>query len=674
MKKRMGLTLLASAIFIMGTLGASGTENALTLQTNDTGRILMKWDEFKKIIKLDDQQLAGAKAAAEKDMLAISWKEIQNLLGVEVKDVKSAEIKLPWKEFKMLLEWSVKTTEEKRLTEEKKKAELENTAPVKFLITGAEYMAETVSEDGALFTGKFKLDILEGKGWKQINLLSGDVAIRETKLPKNVFLRLNQGMYALMTTNSGPLEVEVAFSVGVTKAGGSYSLGFGKVESGTSVLDVTIPDKDADVKIKNAQFKLVKTEKGTRVVAALPATASILVSWERAVPEAEKVPPKIYSETRTLLSVADGLLLGRVQVNFNILHTATRQLQMNVPTGVSVLEVAGAQIRDWRAGDGKLTVQFDKEVIGSIVIDIKYETSLDTKIGKTRVPVITGSGVEREKGHIAVVALTSVEIVGDLITGAHAIDVKDLPGEIMGMTTQPILLAYRYVEPAFNVGLAIRKHADVDVLLTVVDRARFTTMQTLDGKRITRAIYNVRNNRNQFLRLRMPKDAEIWSASVAGKAIQPASDPEGRMLLPLVRSEGSGGMSAFPVELVFAEKGTPPDARGSGEVKVMLPSCDEPIMQLTVELYVPTEGKYRNFAGTLRQVESFTALGERPAHVNNSAPEDAQALQQIYVKKTPMAGNTPIEVQLPISGKIFRFEKILVLKDQEWLSYTFSGL
>jgi len=673
MKIGICLTRWASALVLMATLCARGSVDTLTLQTNDTGRVLMKWEEFKKIVKLDDQQLAGAKAAAEKDMLVISWQEVQNLLGVEVKDVKSAEIKLPWKEFKMLLEWSVKAAEEKRLEAEKKKAELENTAPVKFLITGAEYTAETVSEDGALFTGKFKLDILEKKGWKQINLLSGDVAIRETKLPKDVFLRLNQGMYALMTTNSGPLEVEVSFSVAVIKAGGSYSFVFGKVESGTSVLDVTIPDKDADVKIKNAQSKLVKTEKGTRIVGALPATASVQVTWERAIPEAEKVPPKIYSETRTLLSVADGLLLGRVQVCFNILHTATRQLQMNLPTGVSVLEVTGTQIRDWRAGDGKLTVQFDKEVIGTSVMDIKYETSLDTKTGKTRVPVITGAGVEREKGHIAVVALTSVEIVGDLIAGAHAIDVKDLPGEIMGMTTQPILLAYRYVEPAFNVGLAIRKHADVDVLLTVVDRARFTTMQTLDGKRITRAVYNVRNNRNQFLRLAMPKDAEIWSASVAGKAIQPATDPEGRMLLPLVRSEGSGGMSAFPVELVFAEKGTPPDARGGGEAKVMLPSCEEPIMQLTLEMYVPTEGRYKNFAGTLKQVETFTALGERTVHAMNNPPDNTQAPQQMVVRRTPVAGNTPIEVQLPISGKVYRFEKILVLKDQEWISYTFSG-
>jgi len=96
-------------------------------------------------------------------------------------------------------------------------------------------------------------------------------------------------------------------------------------------------------------------------------------------------------------------------------------------------------------------------------------------------------------------------------------------------------------------------------------------------------------------------------------------------------------------------------------------------MQLTLEMYVPTEGRYKNFAGTLKQVETFTALGERPMHAMNNAPEDTQAPQQMSVRKTSVAGNTPIEVQLPISGKVYRFEKILVLKDQEWISYTFSG-
>jgi hypothetical protein len=392
------------------------------------------------------------------------------------------------------------------------------------------------------------------------------------------------------------------------------------------------------------------------------------VSWERALPEAEKVPTKLYSETRTLVSVADGLILGSAQITFSILHTPTRQLDMTVPAGVSVLEVTGRQVRDWRVNAGKLTVQLEKEVIGTYLVDVKYEIPQAAAGGKVAIPVITGAGVEREKGHIAVVALSNVEIKSDQVSGAHPMDVKDLPPEIAGMTSQPILLAFRYVDPKFEVGLQISKHADVDVLLTVLDRAQFTVMQTFDGKRITRAVYNVRNSRNQFLRLQMPDGAEIWSASVAGRATQPAKDTEKRIILPLVRSEGTGGMSAFPVELVYAEEGTKPDSRGAGTAKVTLPACAEPILHMTVQLYVPSEGRYDDFTGSLRAVEKFTPIGGAAVAV------DTKAAQTLQMTCDPQAAAPGVEVQLPVSGMVYLFEKILAIKDAQWFSYSFSRL
>jgi hypothetical protein len=256
------------------------------------------------------------------------------------------------------------------------------------------------------------------------------------------------------------------------------------------------------------------------------------------------------------------------------------------------------------------------------------------------------------------------------------VDVRDLPAEILGMTSQPILLAYRYVSPGFEVALDISKHKDVGMLLTVIDKAYFTIMQSSDGKRITKAIYNVRNNRNQFLRLRMPDAAELWSATVAGRSTQPAKDTEGRVLLPLVRSQGSGSVSAFPVEVVYAEQGTKPDERGEGTAKVDLPACSEPIMHLMVKLHVPEQGRYREFDGTLRQVTEFTVVGGQAAPVG--AGEAVQALQEAYVQKSAAtvaaAGAQPIEVQLPITGKIIRLEKILVVQEPQWFSYTFSRL
>ena len=126
--------------------------------------------------------------------------------------------------------------------------------------------------------------------------------------------------------------------------------------------------------------------------------------------------------------------------------------------------------------------------------------------------------------------------------------------EIASMTGQPVLLAYRYVGNNVSIPLTIKKHGEVPVLVTVGDSVLYTIMQLNDGRRMTRAVFSIRNNRNQFLRMKMPSEAEIWSASVGGKNVSPAKDAAGNVLIPLVRSiRTSSELAAFPVELVYVE-------------------------------------------------------------------------------------------------------------------------
>ena len=50
---------------------------------------------------------------------------------------------------------------------------------------------------------------------------------------------------------------------------------------------------------------------------------------------------------------------------------------------------------------------------------------------------------------------------------------------------------------------------EVDVLVTLIDRAEATTMFTRDGRRLTTVSYQVRNNRRQFLRFALPEGIEL---------------------------------------------------------------------------------------------------------------------------------------------------------------------
>ena len=631
------------------------------------GHVILSWDEFVKITGFDQEKEGGK-------VLTIPWSEVEALLGVEVEKVGQAStVDLPWAEFKALLEWSVKR-KEKPVTP----------PPTDYIISSSEY-AGVLAAQGAEFTLTAKIDVLREEGWKRIPLLPTTVALTQATLPDEVFLNATEKAYEVLTQKTGPIDVKVEFSVAVNESAGINELSFERVAPGSCVLDLSIDREDVDAKVAGSQSTVTKSEGGkTQVAAAIPSGAPVTVSWERALPKVEAAPTKLYAETRTLVAVAEGMLLCQETVSFNILHTAVRELKLQVPKDTSVLEVSGPNVQDWRADDqGVLTVVLRSETIGSYNLRLTYERAGGDGV---EAPVIRADGAEREKGFIGVVAMTNVEISAGEVQGATSIDVRQLPADIVAMTNQPILLAFRYVVEDFAIPLAVKKHDEVSVLVTIVDRALFTGMQLDDGRRMTKVVYSVRNNRNQFLRLKMPAGAELWSAEVSGNTVSPAKDDQDNTLIPLVRSGGGASeLSAFPVEMVYVET---PDAAAPerGSVRVELPRADAPAMHVMYNFYLPAEGKYRarrgrgGFTGPMRLVEGFTSLATGPgaAVVRRNAAAQVQQMQaQIdaqVAQQARAAGSTPIRVRLPVNGILFRLEKILALpNDQLWFEAQYSG-
>ena len=462
------------------------------------------------------------------------------------------------------------------------------------------------------------------------------------------------------------------------KSAGINTVTFPRVAAGSSVLDLTIDRENVDVKVAGAQSLTTKTEgKTTKTVAAIPAGVPVGISWERALPKVEPAPAKLYAETRTLVAVADGLLLCHEVINFNILHSPVRELKLAVPKGVSVLTVSGPSLQDWRVdSNGTLAVVLRGEVVGAYSLRVTYETSAAET---ATIPVLRALGVERERGYVGVVAVANVEIEAGEVTGASKIDARQLPADIVAMTNQPVLLAFRYVGEKFTVPLSIKKHAEVDVLVTIVDTGLYTAMQLSDGRRITKVLYNVRNNRNQFLRLVMPAGAEIWSVAVNGNNVSPAKDESGNVLIPLVRSASrSSELASFPVEIVYVEKPAAP-APARGTLTVKLPTCGMgvPVMHVMYNFYAPAEGTYTlgwgasGFSGPLRLVEEFSTLSTGPgpeAVRRDAAAQVANMQQQVDTRMDARArklGATPIRVRLPLNGQRFRLEKILALPSDD---------
>ena len=657
-----------AAVVLASAAVAAKPEEGARMEKGEKGRVILRWETYQELIK-------EKKVIEKEPKLTLPWPEVESLLGVKIEKLEGPEMVVTWRQFRALLEWSLLKKKPKKVV-----------TPADYVISSADFSG-TLHEEGAVFDLEMKINVLKAEGWKRIGILPTTVAVESADLPENCYLHATGERYEILTTGAGPIEAKLRFAAAVAEKAGMFQVDFATVSSGACTLKLTVPEKKVKVTVTGAQvvLPLKGSSAATVVGASLPSGARVRIGWERALEKVEKAPPKLYASTNTLVAVGDGSLTCREKVNLSVLHSGVRSASLILPAGVSVLEVSGPAVHDWRVVGGKMEVRFAHEVVGHTWVNVVYEYTTSDAKASAPAPILHVVDVVREKGTIGIVALANVEVTASKHPGATSIDVRELPAEILQMTSQPLLLAFRYLGRTPAISLAVKKHEDVRVLLTIADSAMMTVMQTMDGKRITKVVYNMRNNRNQFLRVRLPAGAEVWTATVAGKSIRPARDAAGQVLIPLVRSaRAQAELAAFPVELVYVEKQGSPGEKG--KMRIDLPRSAEPMTHLMVQLYLPAEGNYRrgllremSFEGPLRLVERYSVVRGAPRPVRAEVKPEVQAmqLQKQYRRRIEVgavaAGVTPIHVRLPIRGQRFQFEKILVLDEPLWISFEYSG-
>lgn len=100
--------------------------------------------------------------------------------------------------------------------------------------------------------------------------------------------------------------------------------------------------------------------------------------------------------------------------------------------------------------------------------------------------------ISREKGFIAVEARTTVELdQSESCVGCVLIDVDELSESLRSRASNPILLAYKYLLPEYQLKLSVKKHGDVDVLIAAVDCAYFTATKVEEGRVMYKLIMKV---------------------------------------------------------------------------------------------------------------------------------------------------------------------------------------
>lgn len=312
----------------------------------------------------------------------------------------------------------------------------------------------------------------------------------------------------------------------------------------------------------------------------------------------ERRETKFDATVNTLYSVSDATLTASSTVDVDVKTGSMNTLTMVLPKSVNILGVTAPSILTQSVtndGDKQLLeVRFTQEMEGQFRLDVRYEKLLAENELEIPAPTLKARDAEVQQGKIAVEAVAAIDVQPIQVEQLTSCDPSELPEQLLLKTNHPILHAFSFVrmEPAYRLGLKLRRHRTLDVQTAAIDGAHYETLFTSDGLAVTTARFLMRNSRKQFLRIDLPAHSKVWTASVDGIADKPAlpeEDNHSSTTLPvLVRIKTSA--QAFPVEVVYQTPVTP--AGWFGVMRATLPRPDLVVTESSWDVYLPEELAY----------------------------------------------------------------------------------
>jgi len=361
----------------------------------------------------------------------------------------------------------------------------------------------------------------------------------------------------------------------------------------------------------------------------------------------ERKQGKYDAQVDTLVSLGEVTMRGSAGIQIDVKSGVIVDLNLHLPKDINILNVTGPSIRNHKTiiedDIQNINIEFTQEMQGQFRIDVNYEMILGENKSELQVPSLQVHGAEVQHGRIAVEALTAVEVQTAETKQLSTLAINELPQQLVLKTTNPILLAFKYVntESPHVLKLRMTRHQELDVQVASIESANYQTLLTNDGLSITTAKFDVRNSRRQFLRLELPKDTEVWSVFVDGKAEKPAIAGGTKGTGILIKMLNS--VSGFPVEVVYATNTKKMGMFGS--LSSQLPVPDMVVTHSYWDVFLPIGPNY------MKLVTNMNAVIEGVFVNPNKHSTDRNSLIKAQAGK-------PLKVMVPQQGMHYSFEKL----------------
>ena len=321
-------------------------------------------------------------------------------------------------------------------------------------------------------------------------------------------------------------------------------------------------------------------------------------AWEAAV-RVERLPQTVQAEALHLFSIGEGVAYGSSVLNYQVSGAPVASFRVELSDEYFNVEFAGKDLRNWQKTTNGYVVQLHTPVAGTYTLLATYERPFK---GQGETLTFTGArplDAQSEQGHTLVTSAYQFRVQpAEVSPGLLALEPGEVPAEHRLFFDAPILAAYRYTARPFNLRLALSPLAQGDSLSQVVDRASLVTRISQEGQVLTDVRYYVKNRGNPHLRVTLPPETQLWSATVDGRAVVPVTDATAN-LIPLPQNAAPDAVLVLDLKLATRSK-------NATRIALSAPVVAAPVMLAEWKLEPDTGRRLVHRTGSLQPVGGAT--------------------------------------------------------------------
>jgi hypothetical protein len=504
--------------------------------------------------------------------------------------------------------------------------------PVLSTLTRIDYDLK-INGDFASGQASLTIDVMKN-GWVCVPIPS-NLLVREAKLDGKLVSLVSEGKgsssKSVVFTHQGQATLLLDIVLPVTATATNESISLPPAVAGVTRASMLLPRQGVETKLTGG-FLAEKptTPSESKWVAYGRGNEPLVFAWWRKNEDRRNILPlRLRGSLTEIVGLGEDTTSVQADVNAEIVQGAAQEIKIQIPDKVAINQVAGAMVADWETKSGELSVTFLEPVEKTARFVIVGETRTP-RDGQIDIPLMRLLNAERETGGVAIEVLGAGEIKGQKLLGLENADPSDL-GEVIANRQSPSLSAFRFrsadSKATRSLVVDVARYQQEAVLMANIEEARYKILTSDEGKTLIQASYAIRNNQRNFLKIMLPQDAVVWSASLSGKPIRPGKATDGGLLLPLEKARSGEEAPSFAVEILYFKRGT--KWTNNGKLKLDLPLLDLPISRTGLLYYYPPLFKVTPESGgsfrTQAYQDPFSAALNKRAETAPSTPAAQQA-------------------------------------------------